>query len=137
MSVTRNEKPRGRMHLGVCSNYLADLAPNSKAAVFVRESSFRPPWEMKNIKGTPPLVMVGPGTGFAPFRAFLQEAELLKQQDGKVGDLYVFFGCQKPDRDFIYKVLCVVLCIGVMSCCVTGLSTQTHPVVSFIPTGKL
>ena len=58
VSVTRTEKPRGRLHLGVCSNYLADLTPGSKAAIFVRESSFRAPWDLKNVKGTPPVIMV-------------------------------------------------------------------------------
>lgn len=64
----------GRHHEGVCSNYLKRMSVGDRIAIFVRHSSFKLPKQM----GTP-IVMVGPGTGLAPFRGFLQErAALLK-----------------------------------------------------------
>ncbi len=59
----------GTPRRGVCSTYLADHAHDGDVRVFVRRSSsFRPPTDPST-----PLVMVGPGTGIAPFRAFLQD----------------------------------------------------------------
>jgi sulfite reductase alpha subunit-like flavoprotein len=62
------------MHEGIASYYLKQRAPGTRVPVFVRHSSFRLPKDL-----TTPIVMVGPGTGLAPFRGFLQErAELIK-----------------------------------------------------------
>ena len=57
-----------RTKLGVCSTQLEAAAAGRSVVAFVRRSSFRLPCD-----GATPVVMVGPGTGIAPFRAFLQE----------------------------------------------------------------
>ena len=52
-----------------------------------------------------PIIMVGPGTGIAPMRAFLQEKRHQREQQGgeAVGDVVLYFGCRKRDEDFIYE----------------------------------
>ena len=62
------------MHEGIASYYLKQRKAGALVPVFIRHSSFRLPKDLMT-----PIVMVGPGTGLAPFRAFLQErSELLK-----------------------------------------------------------
>jgi sulfite reductase (NADPH) flavoprotein alpha-component len=84
----------GRVRRGVCSTFLADrVGPETPVPVFVhRNKAFRPP--------TPdaPLIMVGPGTGIAPFRAFLEERRAI----GGKGRNWLFFGDQKSATDFLY-----------------------------------
>ena len=61
----------GRLHKGVASTYLLDLPAGTHVPVFVRKSTFRLPADAS--KGT---IMIGPGTGLAPFRGFLQNLDL-------------------------------------------------------------
>ena len=86
----------GRDHGGVCSTYLADrVAEGEKAGIFVSPNkSFRVPAD-----NDAPMIMVGPGTGIAPFRAFLQE----RQMRGASGRNWLFFGDQRRASDFIYE----------------------------------
>lgn len=82
----------GRERGGVCSTYLADRCGTAK--VFLQPNkSFRVPSD-----DTVPMIMVGPGTGVAPFRAFLQERE----RRGAGGRNWLFFGDQHRAHDFIY-----------------------------------
>ena len=85
---------------GVCSTYLAGLPGRGTAFVFVREPSipFRPPENPHT-----PMIMIGAGTGLAPFRGFVQERAALKDQGVPVGPSLLFFGCRDPRRDDLYS----------------------------------
>lgn len=86
----------GRMHKGVASTFLADSAYSpSDVGIFISSNkNFRVP-ERDDV----PMIMVGPGTGIAPFRAFLQE----RRERGAKGINWLFFGDQKRECDFIYQ----------------------------------
>ena len=88
---THAERDRG----GVCSTFLADrIDAGATAGVFIaKNTSFRLPAD-----DTVPIIMVGPGTGIAPFRAFLHE----RQARGATGRNWLFFGDQRREADFIY-----------------------------------
>lgn len=79
---------------GVCSTYLADRAGAGATPVFLQPSpNFRPP-----VDGTTPMVMIGAGTGIAPFRGFLQHRCAL----GHTGRNWLFFGDQHRTENFYY-----------------------------------
>jgi sulfite reductase (NADPH) flavoprotein alpha-component len=87
----------GRARKGVCSTFLADRAVpgEAKVGVFVHSNkAFRPP-----VSGDTPMIMVGPGTGIAPFRAFLEE----RRATGARGQNWLFFGDQRIATDFLYR----------------------------------
>jgi sulfite reductase (NADPH) flavoprotein alpha-component len=86
----------GREREGVASTYLADRAPQStKVPMFVHVAKgFRLPEDPST-----PIIMVGPGTGIAPFRAYLYERKLT----GAPGKNWLFFGEQRYRCDFFYK----------------------------------
>ena len=81
---------------GVCSTFLAErmLLGETSAPVFVSNSHFGPPEDT-----TTDAIMVGPGTGIAPFRAFVQD----RVATGATGRNWVFFGDQKSKTDYLYQ----------------------------------
>jgi NADPH-ferrihemoprotein reductase len=121
-SVLDAEKPgaeAGRRLRGVCSNYMLRSAgtaaggavaspvsrgPGAAAAsvprmwVTVKPSTFRLPKDART-----PVIMIGPGTGIAPFRGFLQERAHLRALGKAVGPAFLYFGCQARDRDYVYR----------------------------------
>jgi cytochrome P450/NADPH-cytochrome P450 reductase len=88
------------MFTGVCSGHLAQSQDNSTLFVFVREPTiaFRPP-ENPHI----PMIMVGAGTGMAPFRGFLHERAALRAQGVPIANSLLFFGCREAQTDFLYE----------------------------------
>jgi sulfite reductase (NADPH) flavoprotein alpha-component len=94
VSVVRFDNHRGRTRKGVCSTHLADALTGAEVPVFVqRAPHFRPPSDPNT-----PMIMVGPGTGVAPFLGFLQE----RQTTGAPGGNWLFFGEQRSATDFYY-----------------------------------
>jgi len=89
---------RGR-YRGVCSNYLAGRRVGDTIHATVRETKagFRLPDD-----DAVPLIMIGPGTGLAPFRGFLQERAARQAKGAVLGPALLFFGCRHPDRDYLY-----------------------------------
>jgi sulfite reductase (NADPH) flavoprotein alpha-component len=85
---------RGRMRKGVCSTFLAERTESATVPVFPNSSKFRLPED-----GTTPIIMVGPGTGIAPFRAFLQERKAV----GAKGKNWLFFGSQHEHCNYFYR----------------------------------
>ncbi|MFE7444120.1 sulfite reductase flavoprotein subunit alpha, partial [Streptomyces chartreusis] len=95
VSVVRYENLHGRPRGGVCSPFLADAGADTEVPVFVQRSPhFRPPADAST-----PMVMVGPGTGVAPFVGFLQERRAL----GHRAPNWLFFGEQHRESDFYYE----------------------------------
>jgi sulfite reductase (NADPH) flavoprotein alpha-component len=89
-------KVRGRVRKGVASTFLAErAAPGAALSVYVKPAhGFGLPH-----KPDVPIIMIGPGTGVAPFRAFLQERRAV----GAGGRNWLFFGDQRRDLDFLYR----------------------------------
>ena len=84
---------------GVCSTHLAALPVDGTVFVFVRKPTiaFRPP-DNPHV----PMIMIGAGTGLAPFRGFLQERSALAAQGVPVAPSLLFFGCRNRDADLLY-----------------------------------
>jgi cytochrome P450/NADPH-cytochrome P450 reductase len=87
------------IYKGVCSNYLAGRRVGDTVHATIRETKagFRLPDD-----ASVPIIMIGPGTGLAPFRGFLQERAAHKAKGAKLGPAMLFFGCRHPDQDFLY-----------------------------------
>jgi sulfite reductase (NADPH) flavoprotein alpha-component len=85
----------GIAHKGVASTFLADrLQPGETTGIYFHAAAhFRLPEDLSK-----PVIMVGPGTGIAPFRAFLEEREATRA----TGKNWLFFGDQKRATDFLY-----------------------------------
>jgi sulfite reductase (NADPH) flavoprotein alpha-component len=86
----------GRARKGVASTFLAERSVEAgKVGIFIHSNkAFRPP-----ANGDTPVIMVGPGTGIAPFRAFLHE----RRATGAKGPNWLFFGDQRETTDFLYR----------------------------------
>lgn len=99
------DTPTNRHVHGVATSWLAEKVPveadgvaPSVVPVFIRKSQFKLP-----TKPQTPIIMIGPGTGLAPFRGFIQERDLARQEGKPVGETILYFGCRKKAEDFIYE----------------------------------
>uniref|UniRef100_A0A672JIP1 Methionine synthase reductase n=1 Tax=Salarias fasciatus TaxID=181472 RepID=A0A672JIP1_SALFA len=100
-------RPAGRR--GLCTGWLFDLInpglvfpgkAESSGCPALPSSSFRPPSDP-----SVPFIMVGPGTGVAPFIGFLQQRENERQNNPKAafGETWLFFGCRHKDGDYLFR----------------------------------
>ncbi|NP_001306717.1 NADPH--cytochrome P450 reductase [Bactrocera dorsalis] len=99
--LVQYKTPTGRINNGVATTYLKKKQPGGedvRVPVFIRKSQFRLP-----TKPEIPIIMVGPGTGLAPFRGFIQERQYLRDEGKNVGDTILYFGCRKRSEDYIYE----------------------------------
>ncbi|CAG4910379.1 unnamed protein product [Colias eurytheme] len=101
--VVQYKTSTGRVNKGVATTWLADHKPEPgkplpRVPVYIRKSQFRLPLQTQT-----PILMVGPGTGLAPFRGFLQERAFARQNGKEVGDTILYFGCRHRDHDYIYQ----------------------------------
>src|SRR6059058_933208 len=94
VDVVRYES-HGRLRKGVCSSFLAERADDAPVPVFPSIAKHFHLPEDSDI----PIIMVGPGTGVAPFRAYLQERKAV----GAKGKNWLFFGAQHEHCDFAYR----------------------------------
>ena len=95
VSVVRYQNPGGRPRQGVCSPFLAGAEPGTLVPVRVQRAPyFRPPADPAT-----PTIMVGPGTGIAPFIGFLEEYRIR----GHRAPAWLFFGEQHRATDFYYE----------------------------------
>src|SRR6202012_606155 len=100
VGVVEGPSGSGRgIYKGVCSTYLAGRRAGETLHATVRETKagFRLPDD-----ASVPIIMIGPGTGLAPFRGFLQERAARKAKGASLGPAMLFFGCRHPEQDFLY-----------------------------------
>ncbi|RLU18700.1 hypothetical protein DMN91_009057 [Ooceraea biroi] len=93
--------PTGRINKGVTTSWLKQKHPSDPPClvpIFVRKSQFRLP-----IHPRTPIIMVGPGTGLAPFRGFIQERDHARKEGKEVGDTVLYFGCRRSNEDYLYR----------------------------------
>jgi len=100
VAVVEGPASSGRgIYKGICSNYLAGRRAGEAIHATLRETKagFRLP-----AVSSVPVIMIGPGTGLAPFRGFLQERAALKAKGIALGPAMLFFGCRHPEQDYLY-----------------------------------
>uniref|UniRef100_A0A2K5ZYT4 Methionine synthase reductase n=1 Tax=Mandrillus leucophaeus TaxID=9568 RepID=A0A2K5ZYT4_MANLE len=111
--------PTEVLRKGVCTGWLALLVasvlqPNTHASHEDSRKAVAPKISISprttnyfHLPNDPsiPIIMVGPGTGIAPFIGFLQHREKLQEQqpDGNFGAVWLFFGCRHKDRDYLFR----------------------------------
>ncbi|WP_034762320.1 bifunctional cytochrome P450/NADPH--P450 reductase [Rossellomorea vietnamensis] len=101
VSVVRGDAWSGHgEYKGIASNYLAERSRGDKIACFIStpQSNFQLPEDTET-----PIVMIGPGTGIAPFRGFIQARTVLKEQGKSLGVAHLYFGCRNPEHDYLYQ----------------------------------
>ena len=100
VAVVEGPAASGRgIYKGICSNYLAGRRVGETIQATVRETKagFRLPDDP-----AVPIIMIGPGTGLAPFRGFLQQRAASKAGGATLGPAMLFFGCRHPEQDYLY-----------------------------------
>jgi NADPH-ferrihemoprotein reductase len=103
--------PTGRVNKGVATTFLAMKHPQDgqelpRVPIFIRKSQFRLP-----TKPETPVIMIGPGTGLAPFRGFVQERDQARKEGKEIGETILYFGCRKRSEDYIYEEVRMITCL--------------------------
>ncbi|XP_062576793.1 NADPH--cytochrome P450 reductase-like [Saccostrea cucullata] len=100
--VVKYKTKTTRTMKGVATNWLTLKRPTNgikpTVPIYVRKSQFRLPF-----KANTPVIMIGPGTGLAPFRGFIQERNFLRKEGKPVGDTVLYFGCRRKTEDYLYE----------------------------------
>lgn len=97
---------------GLCTNMLHQMSVGDRVPIFIRKSTFHLPLRQKER----PVVMIGPGTGVAPFIGFLDRRRAWQQKGAEIGPAILFFGCRHHAEDHIYEEFCnAALHDGVLS----------------------
>lgn len=98
--VLSDDESSSERRTGLCSNYLAHCAPGTQVRMLVKDtrSAFRLPDDPRR-----DLILIGPGTGLAPLRGFLQERAAQRRGGVAIGQALLFFGCRRSDHDFLYR----------------------------------
>ncbi|XP_025774575.1 nitric oxide synthase, inducible [Puma concolor] len=96
----RTRDGQGPLHHGVCSTWLSSLKPQDPVPCFVRSAGgFQLPEDPSQ-----PCILIGPGTGIAPFRSFWQQRLHDAEHKGLRGSrMTLVFGCRRPDEDHLYR----------------------------------
>ncbi|CAG8538322.1 14473_t:CDS:2 [Funneliformis caledonium] len=97
-SIPHPESLPSYLYSGPRNKYCDEATSKIMLPIHVRHNNFKLPKDLKT-----PVIMVGPGTGIAPFRGFVIERAHYKAQGEKVGDTVLFFGCRRRDEDFLYE----------------------------------
>ncbi|KAB0794374.1 hypothetical protein PPYR_11213 [Photinus pyralis] len=119
----RTEDGKGPVHYGVCSNYLQDTSISGKVYIFVRSApNFYLPKDISI-----PVILVGPGTGIAPFKGFwqqrLSDIEKTKKHAGK---MWLFFGCRQRGLDLYREEKADMVKCGVLDRVFLALSREPN-----------
>ncbi|MDR6746705.1 cytochrome P450/NADPH-cytochrome P450 reductase [Bacillus pumilus] len=100
VAVVKGKAWSGRgEYAGVASNYLCGLQEGEEVACFLHEAQagFQLPPSSEV-----PMIMIGPGTGIAPFRGFVQAREVWQKEGKPLGEAHLYFGCRHPHEDDLY-----------------------------------
>ena len=112
-SVVKYETPSGKVRAGVATNWMDGeiTAAMKKGRLGAKNGGFKVPVYLKrSVAFRPPadpaapVIMIGPGTGVAPFRGFLERRRAQLKETGIVGGpAWLFFGCRRAEEDYLYR----------------------------------
>ncbi|XP_045491293.1 nitric oxide synthase-like protein [Colias croceus] len=120
----RTQDGEGPVHYGVCSNYLMDRKPGDEVYLFIRSApNFHLPQDL-----SVPLILIGPGTGIAPFRGFWHHRKALLNTRARpnAGPVWLFFGCRTRTMDLYREEKEQALRDGVLSKVFLALSREKN-----------
>jgi nitric-oxide synthase len=120
--VYKTQDGEGPVHYGVCSNYLQDVPVGEEVCLFVRGA---PNFHLPN-DPMKPIILIGPGTGIAPFRGFWQHRLAQVLANKKVGKIWLFFGCRTRELDLHKEEKTQMLTKGVLDKVFLALSREPN-----------
>lgn len=113
VAVAKVTTPYGKTRIGHCSGYLSQVAPGDEVVLRLKSGFFSagisglPPAEALGPSSvmlpTPPLILIGPGTGVAPMRAVVKERLMFTPTSNSTPSIRLYFGCRRRKKDFFYQ----------------------------------